>query len=251
VASRVRTFESPFVIPGVGMVAQPIWLDVPLEEKDEAQALGARWDPVAGRWFAPRPGMRELDRWYANTSGLDLLPGEDRTLGSELFVDLVPLSCWFTNVRSCVRPGDWNWLHRMVLDRASLRCEVCGAPAGSSRAPRLQEQDGAVPGPHVHERWVYDEATRVQILRRLICLCSDCHMVTHFGQATLRGLQDSAFAHLMAVTGMSGRQARRHVDSAFTCWRERSTIAWALDLSMLTDAGVAVSPPPENPGTDL
>jgi hypothetical protein len=32
--------------------------------------------------------------------------GEDRTFGSGLFVDLVPWSCWFTNVRSCVDPHD-------------------------------------------------------------------------------------------------------------------------------------------------
>jgi hypothetical protein len=231
------------------MVAQPMWLDVPFEEKDEAKALGARWDPVARRWFAPRPGMRELDRWYANSTSLDLLPGEDRTLGSDLFVDLVPLSCWFTNVRSCVRGSDWEWLHRMVLDRALRQCEVCGAPAwaGPRRTPRLCEHHGVDPGLHLHERWVYDDATRVQILRRLICLCSDCHLVTHFGQATLRGLQDIAFAHLMTVAGLNGRQARRHVDSAFTRWRQRSAITWSLDLSMLTDAGVAVTPPPENP----
>ncbi|WP_036966981.1 DUF5710 domain-containing protein [Promicromonospora kroppenstedtii] len=66
-----------------------IWLDVPFEEKDEAKELGARWAPDAKRWFAPRPGMARLERWAALPDVPDLLPGEDRSLGSGLFVDLV------------------------------------------------------------------------------------------------------------------------------------------------------------------
>ena len=35
-------------------------------EKDQAKAAGARWDPQARRWYAPRPGIRALDRWLPN-----------------------------------------------------------------------------------------------------------------------------------------------------------------------------------------
>lgn len=31
----------------------PTFLDVPCKEKDEARALGATWDPGAGKWYAP------------------------------------------------------------------------------------------------------------------------------------------------------------------------------------------------------
>ncbi|MFE7504665.1 DUF5710 domain-containing protein [Promicromonospora sp. NPDC057488] len=44
-----------------------IWLDVPFKEKDEVKELGARWAPDAKRWFAPRPGMKRLKRWAAET----------------------------------------------------------------------------------------------------------------------------------------------------------------------------------------
>jgi hypothetical protein len=43
----------------------------------------------------------------------------------------------------------------------------------------------------------------VQTLRRLICLCNQCHTVTHFGLAQIRGLADEALAHLRTVTGMT------------------------------------------------
>jgi hypothetical protein len=41
------------------------WLDVPYAEKDQAKALGARWDPTARRWYAPpsaAPGLEGLHR---------------------------------------------------------------------------------------------------------------------------------------------------------------------------------------------
>lgn len=40
-----------------------IWLNVPYRMKDLAKAAGARWDPQARRWYAPRPGMSALDQW--------------------------------------------------------------------------------------------------------------------------------------------------------------------------------------------
>jgi hypothetical protein len=40
-----------------------------------------------------------LQRWAALPEAPDLLPGEDRNFGTGLFVDLVPSTCWFTNVR--------------------------------------------------------------------------------------------------------------------------------------------------------
>lgn len=96
-----------------------------------------------------------------------------------------------------------------------------------------------------HERWAYDQTRRVQSLRRLICLCSDCHTATHFGLAELRGLGPVAFAHLRSVTGMSEQEARVHVDSAFRLWQRRSQQEWTLDLGMLTEVGVTVVRPPE------
>src|ERR1700730_5808787 len=40
------------------------WLRVPYEEKNEAKALGARWDPSARKWFVP-DGMdpETFERW--------------------------------------------------------------------------------------------------------------------------------------------------------------------------------------------
>jgi len=211
-----------------------IWLDVAFAEKDAAKAHGARWDPTARRWYAPRPGITALDRWQARPDVPDLLPGEDRNFGSGLFVDLVPSSCWFTNVRSCVDQRDWERLRRMITTRAGQRCEVCH---------RSQDRD-AHRWLEAHERWAYDDSNNVQALRRLICLCTDCHTATHFGLASINGKSAEASKHLSTVTGLTTNQVNQHIDAAFALWRRRSAITWELDLSILLNADITLATPP-------
>ena len=123
-----------------------VYLDVPYGEKDEAKAPGARWDPMAKRWYDPRPPTPALDRWAARADIPDLLPSEDREFGHGLFVDMVPRTCWFTNVRSCVDQRDWERLRRMITRRAGHRCEICGAGQDRAAGQWLE----------AHERWAYD-----------------------------------------------------------------------------------------------
>jgi hypothetical protein len=209
------------------------YLDVPYAEKDAAKALGARWDQTARRWYDPRPPTAGLERWVARPPVPDLLPEEDRTFGAGLFVDMVPSSCWFTNVRSCVTPQDWERLRRMITSRAGHQCEACGADEDRTVRRWLE----------AHERWAYHDRTGVQALRRLICLCSDCHLSTHLGHANVTGRADQALAHLRAVTGMTDAEVSRHVDAAGDLWTRRSARIWTLDLTMLTDAGVTLARP--------
>ena len=94
-----------------------------------------------------------------------------------------------------------------------------------------------------HERWFFDDARRVQVLRRLICLCGDCHGTTHFGLANVQGRSAEALAHLITVTGLRGDLAEAHVEEAFAVWQDRSARTWDLDLSILTGAGVELARP--------
>lgn len=208
------------------------WLDVAYEDKDQAKAGGARWDNDARRWYAPEylseaQAFELIDRWPALGPWPEVLDGEDRGFGTGLFVDLVPRSCWFTNARSALPPPEWEALSRHVRDRAERACEVCGGNEARMEA---------------HERWSFnggggDEAG-VQVLRRLICLCSSCHEATHMGLAQLNGRETQALAHLAQVNGWSLAQAQRHTDEAFEVWARRSATVWELDLSVLRRAGL-------------
>ncbi|HEV2348155.1 MAG TPA: DUF5710 domain-containing protein [Actinocrinis sp.] len=211
-----------------------VWLDVPYAQKDQAKSFGARWDSAAKRWYAPRPDMRELEPWSAQPPVPDLLPGEDRAFGAGLFVDLVPSSCWFTNVRSCVDQRDWERLRRMIVTRAGNQCEACGQGEDRSVGRWLE----------AHERWEYQQATRVQALRRLVCLCTWCHGATHFGLAQIKGTDGAARNHLRMITGMDERALEQHVSEAFAIWEHRNHTNWTLDLTILTSAGLRITPPP-------
>jgi 5-methylcytosine-specific restriction endonuclease McrA len=211
------------------------WLDVPYDERNEAEKLGAVWNDQRRRWYAPKPGMETLAKWLPSGEELpSTFAGEDRTWGEGLFVDLIPRTCWFTNVRSCVAQRDWERLRRVIVERADSKCEVCGATRDTDTKRWLE----------VHERWAYDETTSTQTLKRLICLCTDCHQTTHMGFAQTQGRGEKALKHLMKVTGFDRDDAEEHVQIAFDVWDKRNRMAWSLDLSMLKDAGIEITPPP-------
>ena len=221
--------------PGTGAVVggRPggrVMLDVPFSDNAAAKAAGCRWDRKARAWWttAYEPSMA---RWLPLP---DILPGEDRSAGDGLFVDLIPTSCWFTNARSCLAPTDWERVRAMVTRRAGQRCEVCAAERDADLHRWLE----------VHERWAYDEDTGVQRLVRLICLCTDCHLTTHYGFAEVVGRDEQAFAHLMRVRACDRDAADAHIEEATALWQQRSARTWELDLRVLTDAGVTVAAPP-------
>ncbi|MHB1885126.1 MAG: DUF5710 domain-containing protein [Acidimicrobiales bacterium] len=212
---------------------QVFLIDVPIKEKDEAKAAGARWRPDLKSWTVGHPDHPARSRWPEPLP--DLLPGEDRSFaGNELFVDLVPSTCWFTNARSAISPSDWARVRKHVCRRAGFACEICSAKGDL----------------HVHERWQFDRANLVQRLRRLICICPPCHNATHFmGTKDRDGDEaaEEALAHLASVRRCSHSDAEQHVLDAFDLWEERSRFAWSLDLSVLMNAGISLVTPDVDP----
>lgn len=212
-----------------------VFLDVPFDDKGEAKRLGARWDGREKRWYAPNERTAEAcSRWAAKPDLPELLPGEDRSFGEGLFVDLVPSSCWFTNVRSCVSQADWERLRRMITKRAGERCEIC----------RIGEDRDDERWLEAHERWSYDETNQVQTLKRIICLCTDCHRTTHYGFAMINGDSHWVFDYLMEIRKEDASAANRHIQEAFDLWEKRSEKVWELDLSILTGSDIEITPPP-------
>ena len=159
--------------------------------------------------------------------------GEDRNFGNGLFVDLVPRSGWFTNLRSCVTQGDWRRIHDMVVARAGGKCEICGVGPDPKRKLWME----------AHERWEFDNFLRTQTLKRLICLCSRCHLATHFGYARTQHRDGEALEQLMKINQCDADRAVRHINRAFRLWQQRSQIEWTLDLTMLVRV-VEVKDPP-------
>lgn len=147
--------------------------------------------------------------------------------GSEprLTIELVPQTCWFSNVRGQVSSGDWDRIRLQVYENADRRCEICGGRG--SRHPV-----------ECHEVWEYNEAAGVQRLVRMIALCPACHEVKHIGLAEVRGRADFAREHLSKVNGWSPDATDCYVREAFSIWRSRSGRPWSLDISSLVAYGI-------------
>ena len=148
--------------------------------------------------------------------------------GARLTVELVPGSCWYTNVRSEVSRDAWDRLRRPVYRRARWRCEVCG---GRGRDHPVE----------CHEVWQYDDLARVQRLVGLIALCPACHGVKHLGRSYLMGHDEEAIAHLRAVNGWTADHADTYVELVFAIWELRSRVSWHLDLRWLAERGIAAT----------
>lgn len=164
-------------------------------------------------------------------------PKEDRTfLNNRLFVDLVPSSCWFTNVRKCTDTEQWDSLRDLVYERAGNRCECCAREPGTCKSWRREGEPLRL---EAHERWGYDQEQGIQTLKRLMAMCDECHAVTHFGHTVSHyPLRKEATNHLMQMSGWSEQQVSAHIKGAFARCAERSLQSWQLDLSMITTAGV-------------
>ena len=55
-----------------------------------------------------------------------------------------------------------------------------------------------------HERWNYDNITKVQKLKRLVALCHQCHQATHMGLAQIKNKEIEATNHLKKVRNFLG-----------------------------------------------
>lgn len=142
-----------------------------------------------------------------------------------LTIELVPRTCWYSNVRSEVSRADWNLCKTYVSARSGGKCEICG---GRGRRWPVE----------CHEVWHYDHDTLVQNLVDLVALCPACHEVKHIGRAEVIGRMDYAFAHLLKVNGWTASQGQRYLEHVFRVWDARSQVDWDLDISFLSTIGV-------------
>lgn len=148
---------------------------------------------------------------------------------TRLTVELVPSSCWFSNLRSELSKYEWDRLRRSVYDLSGNRCEVCGGK-GSKHPVEC------------HEVWEYDDAQYVQTLAGLVALCPACHEAKHMGYASSVGRASQARVHLARVNDWSMDDVEMYLEIQFEQWSRRSQHEWSLDLSWLRQFGIDINP---------
>jgi Pyruvate/2-oxoacid:ferredoxin oxidoreductase delta subunit len=164
----------------------------------------------------------------------NFLIGEDRMWGgNELYVDLIPSTSWFSNVRSCIKSTDWNKLRKLIYQRINYRCETCHKHCPPKSGKSLE----------AHERWHYT-SNGYQVLKRLVGLCKMCHLTTHIGFAETIGLGSAVKSHLQKIRNFTTAETQEHISRATRIWEERSKRKkWKLDLSILERSGYCIQYP--------
>jgi len=202
-----------------------IYLNIPYKDKKIAKEFGAIWDKDNKKWFCENEN-NELCKRYERYKEIEI-KGEDRTYGGkELYIDMIPKTSYFKNVRSLFNESDWNLIRHHIYNRSYYRCECCGIK-------KFKYLDA-------HERWIYDYETKKQKLIRIIALCRLCHQATHFGHSKKTKNIEKIREHIKKVRGITEEELELHIKQAYDIWRERNKINWIIDTSIINDSGFII-----------
>ena len=206
-----------------------IYLNIPYNDRKIAKEYGAGWDKNLKRWFCEDDN--ELCSIYDKYPDEIIIQGEDRTIGGcELYIDMIPKTSYFKNVRSCFSIKDWNIIRNYIYKRAENRCECCGA----KRSKYLE----------AHERWIYDFDTKIQKLIRIIALCKLCHQATHYGHSKMKKDIIKINEHIKKIRKINDEELNKHIEDAYEIWKERNKINWTIDLSIIINSGFNICEQP-------
>ena len=136
----------------------------------------------------------------------------------KLTFEMVPEECWYSNLRSVLKPADWDRVRRYAYACAGGKCSICGASG------RLE----------AHEQWSYDEGKALQKLENVIALCRNCHEVKHIGRTYMVGRGAEAMEHFMKVNGCSQMEYHDALSATNEEYVRRNGIeGWVTDIRWL------------------
>ncbi len=138
----------------------------------------------------------------------------------KLQIELVPKSCFWSNVRSNVKTSQWDKIRKVVYQKARFLCEICGGK-------------GTKHPVECHEVWAYDDLALTQRLIFFQSLCPLCHEVKHIGFAEVKGNGERAFNRFKEINQLDEETARQIKTAVFRQWKIRSRKKWELDIELL------------------
>lgn len=144
----------------------------------------------------------------------------------KLTVELVPTTCFYSNVRTMISNKDWDKLRFISYELANYKCEICGSDGLKQGYKHRVE---------CHEVFEYDDENYIQKLVKLVSLCVTCHQVKHIGRAIAIGKQHECFNQLAKINKWTLEQITEHLTASFELHGERSKHEWTLDLSLLNE----------------
>lgn len=143
----------------------------------------------------------------------------------KLQIELVPASCFWSNVRSNVTAKQWDNIRKPIYQKANFLCEICGGK-------------GTKHPVECHEVWIYDDKTLIQRLDYFQSLCPLCHEVKHIGLAGILGNGPRAFNRFKEINKLDEIMAKKISGSVSKQWGIRSRQKWELNLDHLKQHGL-------------
>lgn len=192
---------------------------VPYWDSQRFLKTGGRYTEARGYHVPPEAFLPNFEEW---------LPRKWQHRGTPpvpvLLPDMLPTTSWEANLRSLLSEAEWDRLRKFCYNAAGNTCIACG-----SRGE-----------PHVeaHEAWKFDEATGVQTLRGLLCLCPTCHKAKHLGYANRIGRLPQVLERLKWLNDWDDATLKRELAKVEQRQEELSKRTWTLDLSFLRTYGV-------------
>jgi 5-methylcytosine-specific restriction endonuclease McrA len=144
----------------------------------------------------------------------------------KLTIELVPRTCWYSNVRSNVTKNEWDVIRKKSYEHANHVCEICG-DVGTNQGVRHNVE--------CHEIWDYNDETKEQTLLGLISLCPYCHKSKHVGLAQINGELHIVVNQLMKVNDITEDEALNYINKSFDIWSKRSNFEWKLNTDYLKE----------------
>jgi len=145
----------------------------------------------------------------------------------QLLVELIPKTCHYSNVRTTVKPSEWDKIRKISYTKADNKCEIC-KESGKNQGYKHNVE--------CHEIWEYDDVNHVQKLIGLISLCPNCHLTKHIGRAMAMGREQICYTQMIKVNKWTQKQIDDHIIASFEVHKERSKHKWELDITLLEKA---------------
>lgn len=136
---------------------------------------------------------------------------------SKILIELVPKTCWFTNVRSQVSSNDWDLLRKEAYKKYGHKCSIC------NRKGRME----------AHEIWHYDDKHKIQKLFEIVAVCNQCHQLYHLGFSSVNGTFPKTKSWLKKINNWTEEETNEYISIVFDIWNQRSQHQWDIDLSFL------------------
>lgn len=202
-------------------------LCVSFDDRAQASAAGATWNKVEKRWEC-EPTLREGNGYAALRRFLPRMYRREND-PPHIRPYMIPQTSWGKNLRAVLQDEDWKRVRQHAYNKAGRRCLVCGG-VGSEWPVEADEA------------WAYDEVASTQTLKGVIALCTPCHLVRHWGNATVKGKTNIAIEQMMYVNNWTRGQAEAAGVEGMRLWEFRSQRHWKIDYSWVTrEHGIVVN----------